>query len=84
MLERKYGFDELYQSLFAGGTRAVGRLLWRIGDGRLIDGLAINGTARMIGWIAGVVRHVQSGFVYHYAFAMIIGLFVLITLFIRP
>ena len=84
VLERKYGFDELYQFLFAGGARAVGQLLWRIGDVRLIDGLAVNGTARMFGWIAGVVRHVQSGLVYHYAFAMIIGLFLLITLFIRP
>ena len=74
LLERKYGFDEFNDFFFAGGSRGIGRLLWRIGDVRLIDGLLVNGTARMVGWTAGVFRQMQSGYLYHYAFAMIIGL----------
>ena len=58
-------------------------LLWRIGDVKIIDGLAVNGTARAIGWLSSVVRHVQSGYIYHYAFAMIIGLFLLMTFFLH-
>ena len=82
ILVRKYGFDEFNDTVFAGGARRFGGLLWRIGDVKLIDGLAVNGTARVIGWVATVVRHVQSGYVYHYAFAMILGLFLLITVFL--
>jgi NADH-quinone oxidoreductase subunit L len=72
LVERKYGFDELYAWLFAGGARAIGRGLWRGGDQTLIDGL-INGSARLTGWIAGIVRQLQSGFLYRYAFAMLLG-----------
>ncbi len=84
ILYHKYGVDEFYQFVFAGGTRRLGNLLWRVGDVRLIDGLAVNGTARVVGWVSGVVRHIQSGYVFHYAFAMIIGLFLLMTWFLRP
>ncbi len=80
ILVRKYGFDELYQFLFAGGAREIGGLFWRLGDQGLIDGLVVNGTARAVGWFAGVARRVQSGFLYDYAFAMIIGLLVLMSL----
>jgi NADH-quinone oxidoreductase subunit L len=83
ILLRKYGFDDFNDKVFAGGARGFGRALWRVGDVRLIDGLAVNGTARMIGWVAATVRHVQSGYVYHYAFAMILGLFLLITFFLH-
>ncbi len=83
VLDRKYGFDEFNQFVFAGGARRVGRLLWRIGDVRLIDGIAVNGTARLIAWGSAVIRRVQSGYVYHYAFAMIIGLFLLLTWFLQ-
>jgi NADH-quinone oxidoreductase subunit L len=83
LLMRKYGFDEFNQKVFAGGARGLGSLLWRIGDVKIIDGLAVNGTARAIGWLSSVVRHVQSGYIYHYAFAMIIGLFLLITFFLH-
>jgi NADH-quinone oxidoreductase subunit L len=83
LLVRKYGFDEFNQKVFAGGARGLGGLLWRIGDVKIIDGLAVNGTARAIGWLSSVVRHVQSGFIYHYAFAMIIGLFLLMTFFLH-
>jgi NADH-quinone oxidoreductase subunit L len=80
ILERKYGFDDFNDWFFAGGARALGGGLWKWGDRTLIDGLMVNGTAKVIGWFAGVARRVQTGFVYHYAFAMIIGVFALITL----
>jgi NADH-quinone oxidoreductase subunit L len=80
ILVRKYGFDELYQFLFAGGAREIGGMLWRFGDRALIDGLMVNGTAKAVGWFSSVVRWVQSGFLYDYAFAMIIGLLVLMSL----
>ncbi len=80
LLVRKYGFDELYQFLFAGGARGVGGLLSRFGDEGLIDGVMVNGTARAVGWFSGVARRMQSGFLYDYAFAMIIGLLALMSL----
>jgi NADH-quinone oxidoreductase subunit L len=73
-----YGHDRLNQWLFAGGTRGIGRVLWRVGDQRVIDGGMVNGSARLVGWFSGVVRHVQSGYLYHYAFTMIIGLLLLL------
>ena len=80
ILVRKYGFDELYQFLFAGGARGIGGLLWRLGDQGVIDGLIVNGTARAVARFSGFARKVQSGFLYDYAFAMIIGLLVLMSL----
>jgi NADH-quinone oxidoreductase subunit L len=80
ILERKYGFDELYSFLFAGGARAIGTGLWKGGDVGVIDGLLVNGSARFIGWSASVIRHFQSGYIYHYAFTMIIGILVLLTM----
>ncbi len=82
MLERKYGFDELYQAVFARGGSGLGRLLWRVGDVLAIDGVLVNGSARAVGWFSGVARHVQSGYLYHYAFAMIVGLIVLLGGFV--
>jgi NADH-quinone oxidoreductase subunit L len=82
LLERKYGFDEFNQWFFAGGIRGIGNALWRVGDAGLIDGLMVNGSAKLVGWVSGVVRHVQSGLLFHYAFAMIIGLMVLIGVFV--
>jgi NADH-quinone oxidoreductase subunit L len=82
VLVNKYYFDDLYQAVFAGGARLLGGGLWKIGDVRVIDGFFVNGSARVVGWFAGVIRHVQSGFVYHYAFMMIIGVFVLLTLWL--
>jgi NADH-quinone oxidoreductase subunit L len=82
ILDRKYGFDELYSWLFAGGARAVGTGLWKGGDVALIDGLLVNGSARAVGWSATIVRRIQSGYIYHYAFAMIFGILVLLTLLV--
>ncbi|HSH71512.1 MAG TPA: NADH-quinone oxidoreductase subunit L [Methylophilaceae bacterium] len=83
ILENKYGFDAFNEKVFAGGSRYIGDKLWRIGDIKIIDGTLVNGTARLIGRIAGVIRHLQSGLIYHYAFAMIIGVFLLLTLFMK-
>ena len=79
VLVNKYGFDDFYGAFFAGGTRRVGGLLWRLGDVRVIDGWLVNGSARAVGRIASIIRHVQTGLLYHYAFAMIIGLLALMT-----
>jgi NADH-quinone oxidoreductase subunit L len=80
ILERKYGIDELYSFVFAAGARVLGKGLWKGGDVGLIDGLLVNGSARLIGWSATVIRRFQSGYIYHYAFTMIIGILVLLTL----
>ncbi|MGZ9004766.1 MAG: NADH-quinone oxidoreductase subunit L [Burkholderiales bacterium] len=80
ILDRKYGFDELYSFLFAGGARALGTGLWKGGDVGVIDGVFVNGSARLIGWFASVIRYFQSGYIYHYAFTMIIGILVLLTM----
>jgi NADH-quinone oxidoreductase subunit L len=82
ILEEKYGFDRFNDWFFAGGARKLGTVLWRFGDVALIDGLMVNGSARLVGWFAGVVRWLQSGYIYHYAFSMIIGVFVLLTIFV--
>lgn len=74
LLVNKYFCDEFNQRVFAAGGRGLGRLLWRVGDVRLIDGVLVNGSARLVALSAGVIRHIQSGYLYHYAFAMIIGL----------
>ena len=83
ILDNKYGFDTFNQWFFAGGARLLGGKFWRWGDVAAIDGLLVNGTARLVGRIAGVVRHLQSGYIYHYAFAMIIGVLLLATWFVR-
>jgi NADH-quinone oxidoreductase subunit L len=83
LVERKYGFDELYAWLFAGGARNLGKGFWKIGDQTLIDGLMVNGSARVVGWFSSVVRLFQTGFVYQYAFTMLIGVVLLAFWFLR-
>ena len=83
VLTEKYGFDRFNDWFFAGGARGTGRVLWRAGDVALIDGLMVNGSARTVRRWAGVIRLLQSGYLYHYAFAMIIGLLVLLGLFVH-
>ncbi|MEM8683070.1 MAG: NADH-quinone oxidoreductase subunit L, partial [Pseudomonadota bacterium] len=78
LLDRKYYFDDLWIKGFAGGGRKFGDLLWKRGDQFLIDGLLVNGTANSIGRLAGILRQLQSGYLYTYAFAMIIGLTILL------
>lgn len=83
ILENKYGFDSFNEKFFAGGSRCLGSLLWKFGDITLIDGAMVNGTANTMGKIAAKIRNLQSGLIYHYAFAMIIGVFLLMTFFIK-
>src|SRR5512139_2383312 len=83
MLLNKYWFDELYSWVFARGARALGGGLWRRGDQGVIDGFFVNGTVHLIERLSRVVRAFQSGYIYHYAFAMLIGVFVLVTWFAR-
>lgn len=78
ILENKYGFDTFNQWVFAKGTRGIGWFCWKVGDGWLIDGLVINGSAKTVGVFARVARQIQTGYIYHYAFAMIAGLLVLL------
>jgi NADH-quinone oxidoreductase subunit L len=83
IVERKYGFDELYSSVFAAGARALGKGFWRGGDQGVIDGLAVNGSARVVGWLSRVARLFQTGFVYQYAFTMLIGVVILAFWFLK-
>ncbi len=83
LLENKYGFDAFNQKFFAGGTKGIGQLLWQIGDVKIIDGLIVNGSALSVRWFSGVIRQIQSGYVYHYAFAMILGLLLLLAVFVH-
>ncbi|WP_126454628.1 NADH-quinone oxidoreductase subunit L [Sulfuriflexus mobilis] len=79
LLERKYFMDDLYINIFAAGGRSTGKAFWKFGDVKIIDGLLVNGSAAAIGWFASVARRVQTGYLYHYAFAMIVGLLLLIS-----
>jgi NADH-quinone oxidoreductase subunit L len=83
ILEEKYGFDRFNDWFFAGGARLVGRGLWKAGDEFLIDGIAVNGSAKSVGRFAGVVRLLQSGHIYQYAFSMILGVFALLWWFVH-
>ena len=74
VLDRKYYFDDLWIKGFAGGGRAIGQFLWKKGDQMIIDDILVNGTARTVVRLAGFVRQIQTGYLYTYAFAMIIGL----------
>jgi NADH-quinone oxidoreductase subunit L len=82
VLVNKYGFDRFNEIVFAGGGRSFGKLLWKNGDVKLIDGLLVNGSAQVVGAVAAVMRHIQTGYLYHYAFAMIIGLLLLLVVFV--
>jgi len=82
VFDHKYYFDWLNESVIAPAGRGFGRFLWHKADEGLIDGLAVNGSAKVVGVIAAVGRRLQSGYIYHYAFAMIIGLMALITFII--
>lgn len=82
LLDRKYYIDEFYSWLFAGGLRSLSNVLWKYGDIKVIDGLMVNGSAKAVAWFSTVVRRFQSGYIYHYAFSMIVGVFVLMSLWL--
>jgi NADH-quinone oxidoreductase subunit L len=80
LLENKYYFDRFNECVIAGGARLLGRGLWKGGDAGIIDGLIVGGSVRIVGWTALLTRLLQSGHIYSYAFMMILGLCVLLTL----
>ncbi|MBP9805978.1 MAG: NADH-quinone oxidoreductase subunit L [Candidatus Accumulibacter sp.] len=82
LLDNKYYFDKFNDVFFAGGARLLGRGLWKGGDAGLIDGIIVNGSVHLVGWFATLARLFQTGHIYHYAFTMIIGVFVLMTLWV--
>ncbi len=79
LLDNKYYFDRFNDRFFAGGARRLGTFLSDVGDRTIIDGFFVNGTARVVGWASALLRHIQTGYIYHYAFTMIVGLFALLT-----
>jgi len=79
LLDNKYYLDAFNQAFFAKGLLWIGGILWHRGDQKIIDGFLVNGSAHAVGRFAGVIRHLQSGYLYHYAFAMIAGLAVLLA-----
>jgi len=82
LLDNKYYLDRINEVVFAGGARLLGRGLWKGGDQALIDGLAVNGSARLVGWVARASRVLQSGYIYHYAFAMLVGIAIVLFAFL--
>jgi NADH-quinone oxidoreductase subunit L len=83
ILENKYGFDTFNEKFFAFGSRFLGEKFWKIGDVKIIDGWLVNGTAKSVGKLSEKIRVIQSGYIYHYAFAMVIGVFLFLTFFIK-
>jgi NADH-quinone oxidoreductase subunit L len=79
VLEHKYYFDAFNERILAPLARGAGGVLWRVGDTAVIDGVFVNGSARVVGWLSGVVRRLQTGYLYHYAFAMFVGLAVMLS-----
>ena len=82
VLENKYFMDWINENILARGARLLGTGLWKGGDRALIDGLVVNGSWKVVGWVSSVVRWFQSGYLYHYALVMILGVLVLMTYFV--
>ena len=82
LLENKYYLDWFNENVVARGTRALGTGLWKGGDQALIDGALVNGSWKLVGNVSARVRRMQTGYIYHYAFAMLLGVFVLLTYFV--
>ena len=82
LLDNKFYLDRFNEVFFAGGARSVGSGLWKFGDQAVIDGVVVNGSARVVGWLAGALRGLQSGFLYHYAIAMIVGVALFVWWFV--
>jgi NADH-quinone oxidoreductase subunit L len=74
LLDNKYYMDKFNEAVFARGARLLGEGLWSAGDRAIIDGLMVNGSAKVVGWFSSITRVLQTGYIYHYAFVMIIGI----------
>lgn len=82
LLDNKYYMDWFNENVLAKGARGLGIVLWKAGDQALIDGACVNGSWRVVGWISGVIRKVQTGYLYDYALTMVLGVFVLLSYFV--
>ena len=82
LLENKYYLDWINENIIARGARALGTGLWKVGDQAVIDGAVVNGSWKLVGWVASIVRKGQTGYLYHYALVMILGVFVMLTYFV--
>ncbi len=82
LLENKYYLDAFNERVLAAGARMLGTGLWKGGDQRLIDGAVVNGSWKLVNWVSRVTRQLQSGYLYHYALSMIVGVVVLLTYFV--
>ncbi len=82
LLVNKYYMDWINENILARAARGLGVGLWKGGDQGVIDGAVVNGSARLVVWVSSVTRWVQTGYIYHYALAMIVGVFVLMTYFV--
>lgn len=81
LLDNKYYMDKLNDVVFSKGARLLGGGFSNIGDRTLIDGLVVNGSAKMVGWFSTIIRQIQSGYIYHYAFVMILGVLAFLVYF---
>jgi NADH-quinone oxidoreductase subunit L len=82
LLENKYYMDWFNENVLARGARLLGVGLWKGGDEAVIDGAMVNGSARGVVWFAGIVRWFQTGYIYHYAFGMLLGVILLMSYFV--
>ena len=82
LLENKYYMDWINENILARGARALGNGLWKVGDRTLIDGLLVNGSWKLVGMVSNWTRKLQTGYLYHYALVMILGIFLLMTYFV--
>jgi NADH-quinone oxidoreductase subunit L len=82
LLENKYYMDWFNENVLAPAARGLGVALWKMGDQAVIDGAVVNGSWRIVGWVSGVVRKLQTGYLYDYALTMVLGIFVLMTYFV--
>ncbi len=82
LLDNKYYMDKFNEAVFARGARVLGGGMWNIGDKMLIDGLVVNGSAKVVGWFSSIVRGGQTGYIYHYAFVMIVGVLAALMVFL--
>jgi NADH-quinone oxidoreductase subunit L len=82
LLENKYYLDWFNENVIARGTRALGTGLWKGGDRGLIEGGVVNASWKLVGWMSSVVRQAQSGYLYHYALVMIVGVLLFMTYFV--
>ena len=82
LLENKYYLDWINENILARGARALGMGLWKVGDQAIIDGAVVNGSWKLVAWVSGLVRQAQSGYLYHYALVMILGMFLMMSYFV--